>query len=158
MKFYSIFLFILLLASCKYFDVKKTSSEAILNNELKTFNWHAVDEYPSFIKCDSLSAKEDRKNCFQHILTNHVWGFLKNKNLVVTRDINDTLMLQFIVTKNGILELTDIEIDSTTKQEITNIKELLLKSLDSLPKIYPAIKRGQQVTTTFKLPVIINAE
>lgn len=158
MKFNSIFLFILVLSSCKYFDVKKTSSEAIINNELKTFNWNAVDEYPTFIKCDSLSGKDARKDCFQRILTAHLLTFLKNKNLVVTKTINDTLMLQFVVTQNGDLQLTEIDIDSITSQEITNMKELLHKSLDSLPKVYPAIKRGQQVTTAFKLPIIIEAK
>lgn len=158
MKFNSIFLFILVLSSCKYFDEKKTSSEAIVNNELKTFNWNAVDEYPTFVKCDSLSGKDARKDCFQRILTAHLLTFLKSKNLVVTKTINDTLMLQFVVTQNGDLQLTEIDIDSITSQEITNMKELLHKSLDSLPKVYPAIKRGQQVTTAFKLPIIIEAK
>ena len=48
-----------------------------------------------------------------------------------------------------------MEVDSLTNQEIPNIKVLLAKSIDSLPKIFPAIKRGQQVKTEFKLPIII---
>ena len=34
----------LVLSSCNYFDVKKTSSEEILKEELQTFNWKDVDE------------------------------------------------------------------------------------------------------------------
>jgi hypothetical protein len=136
--------------------VKKTSSEAILEEELQTFNWNDVDEYPSFSLCDSLSIKEDRKGCFQSVLTIHIWEFLKSKKLVVSQDIRDTIILNFQVSEKGSLNLLDAKIDSLTLQEIPDINKLLEQSLDSLPKIFPAIKRGQQVTTEFKLPIIIN--
>ncbi|GAA4804869.1 hypothetical protein [Litoribaculum gwangyangense] len=156
MKLFCVFICVFILTSCKYFNVKKTSSEAILKEELQTFNWNDVDEYPSFSVCDSLSLKEDRKGCFQAVLTIHIWEFLKRENLVVTKDIHDTILLEFQVDKSGNLLLIDAEIDSLTVQEIPNIKSLLNESLDSLPEVFPAIKRGQQVTTKFELPIIIN--
>lgn len=153
-----VFLFILIFTSCEYFNVKKTSSEAILKEELETFNWNEVDEYPSFSVCDSISIKEEIKSCFQSVLTIHIWEFLKKQNLVVSHDIKDTMLLRFQVDKIGGLQLIDAEIDSITIQEIPNIKALLHKSLDSLPKVFPAIKRGQQVTSGFELPIIINVQ
>ena len=65
MRYSLVLIFILLLTSCDYFNVKKTSSEAILKEELETFNWNDVDEYPSFTACDSSTLKEDRTICFQ---------------------------------------------------------------------------------------------
>ena len=53
MKKISVLLCVLILSSCEYFNVKKTSSEAILKEELQTFNWNEVDAYPSFSDCDS---------------------------------------------------------------------------------------------------------
>ncbi|ULC60092.1 hypothetical protein MBM09_03685 [Flaviramulus sp. BrNp1-15] len=156
MRHFFVGIFVLMLTSCEYFNVKKTSSEAILNEELQAFNWNDVDEYPSFSECDSLSVKEDRKGCFQSVLTLHIWEFLKNERLVVSQDINDTLLLKFQATKEGDIYMLEAEMDSITSQEIPNIKSLLKKSLDSLPEIFPAIKRGQQVTTEFNLPIIIN--
>ncbi|MDP5158029.1 MAG: hypothetical protein NWQ07_05565 [Flaviramulus sp.] len=156
MKLFSVFILVIMLTSCEYFNVKKTSSQAILKEELQTFNWNDVDEYPSFSVCDSISLKEDRKGCFQSVLTLHIWEFLKQKELVVSKDIRDTILLQFQVSKEGNLFLMDTKIDSLTTQEIPNIKSLLNESLDSLPKLFPAIKRGQQVTTEFNLPIIIN--
>ena len=41
----SVFLVFILLTSCAYFNVKKTSSEAILEEELQSFKWNEVDEY-----------------------------------------------------------------------------------------------------------------
>jgi hypothetical protein len=136
--------------------VKKTSSEAILKEELETFNWNEVDTYPSFSECDSLDMKEEKMYCFQYFLKKHISKKLQSETIIVNQDVNDTINLQFQVSDKGVLSILNTEIDSVTLLEIPNIADLLTKSLDSLPKIFPAIKRGQQVTTEFKLPIIIN--
>lgn len=146
------------LTSCEYFNVKKTTPEAILKEELKTFNWDEVDTYPSFSQCDSLSLKEERKSCFESTLYAEISGFLQNQIIVVTENVNDTLQLEFKLSKQGDLSLMKTEMDSLTQQQIPQLQRLLQKSLDSLPKIYPAIKRGQQVTTEFKLPLIVKVD
>ncbi|MGE5944631.1 MAG: hypothetical protein ACM31G_09855 [Flavobacteriales bacterium] len=157
MKQFSTFLLLLMLCSCEYFNVKKVSSETILKEELQTFNWNDVDEYPTFSVCDSQSTKEEKKACFVQTLTGFIINYLQKDAIIVTQDIHDTINLNFKVTNTGDLILLDTKIDSLTNNEIPNIKQLLTESLDSLPKIFPAIKRGQQVTTEFKLPIIISA-
>ena len=156
MRYFIVLIFILSLTSCDYFNVKKTSSEAILKEELQSFNWNDVDEYPSFTACDAATSKEDKTICFQETITTHITGYLLKETIVVTQDINDTIVLKFQVSQKGELSLLEAKIDSLTTLEIPNIKQLLHKSLDSLPKIFPAIKRGQQVTTEFILPIIID--
>ena len=146
------------LFSCEYFKVKKTTPEAILKEELKTFNWEEVDAYPSFKVCDDSLPKQAQKECFERVLRDHIMTNLKNEIIVVTQDINDTLSLEFSVSENGNLTLRDITLDSMTLKEIPNIKALLYKSLDSLPKVFPAIKRNQNVKTEFKLPIIIHVK
>lgn len=145
----------LVITSCNYFDAKKTSSEVILENELLTFNWNEVDEYPMFASCDENASKEDKKQCFQNTLSDIITQKLQRDTLIVTQDINETIYINFEISKEGLLSLITIKADSITLQEIPNIKELLYKSVDSLPKIYPAIRRSQQVKTAFTLPVII---
>ncbi|MFI1773049.1 hypothetical protein [Thalassobellus citreus] len=156
MKHLYVFILVFMLTSCEYFNVKKTSSEAILNEELQTFNWNDVDVYPTFSSCDSMSTKQEKKECFENHLTTHIFSFLERDGIVVTQNINDTIVLSFQVSETGVLSLSNSKIDTLTLQEIPNIKTLLTKSIDSLPKIFPAIKRGQQVKTAFELPVIIN--
>lgn len=157
MKQICIFLLLVMLCSCEYFNVKKVSSETILKEELQTFNWNDVDEYPSFSVCDSTSTKQEKKACFEQTLTSFITTYLQKDTIIVTQDISDTINLNFKVTATGDLILLDTKIDSLTNNEIPNIKQLLTESLDSLPKIFPAIKRGQQVTTEFTLPIIISA-
>jgi hypothetical protein len=135
--------------------VKKTSSEAILKEELQTFNWNDVDEYPSFSICDSSETKTEKKYCFQQTIVTNITNFLEAERIVVSQDINDTLMLQFRVSQKGELALVHAKIDTLTLKEIPNIKDLIDSSLVVLPKLFPAIKRGQQVTTEFKIPVVI---
>ena len=151
------FLAFLILTSCNYFDVKKTSSEAILNEELKTFTWNEVDEYPSFTKCDNELSKEGKKMCFQNTLLEAISRNIQTDTIVVSQNIKDTLIIEFQISEKGKLSVKDFDVDSLTLHEIPNIKHLINTSLDSLPQIYPAVKRGQQVKTAFKLPIIIQA-
>ena len=143
------------LTSCDYFNVKKTSSEAILDEELKTFNWTEVDVYPTFETCNDLIDKESKRQCFQNTLTETIYKNLASEKIVVTQDIQDTILVQFQISETGELLLIDAKIDSITIVEIPNMEALLHQSLDFLPKIYPAIKRGQQVKTQFTLPISI---
>ncbi|GGG39854.1 hypothetical protein GCM10010976_09360 [Bizionia arctica] len=141
--------------SCNYFDVKKTTSDAILNEELKTFNWSDVDDYPSFASCNDGVSKEEKKRCFQNTLTVIISNKIQKDTIVVSQNIDDTIYIKFQISETGKLSFIEAKVDSVTLREIPNINELLANSLDSLPTIYPAIKRGQQVKTAFTLPVII---
>lgn len=156
MKHFFVFIILFTLNSCEYFNIKKTTSEAILKEDLQTFNWQSVDQYPSFSNCDSSKTKSESIACFQSTLINHINTYLQKEIIVVTQDVTDTIQLQFQVSRLGELSLMDAEIDSLTLLEIPNIKNLLHESLDSLPQIFPAIKRSQQVTSEFNLPLIIH--
>lgn len=156
MKSFFIIVSFFVLSSCDNLNVKKTSSEAILNEELQTFNWDDVDVYPSFSVCDDLSSKTEQQACFQNTLVGGITDYLTKENLIVTQDINDTVLLSFRVDRLGKLTVLQVDLDSITEGEIPNIKRLINQSLDTLPEVYPAIKRGQQVTTEFNLPIIIN--
>lgn len=156
MKNVFIFLFLISLTSCEYFNVKKTSSSEILNEELQSFKWNEVDTYPTFTSCNTSTSKVESKQCFERVLTTYISSFLLNEHIVVGKDVNDTIVLQFQVSETGDLDLLKTDVSNTTIEEIPNIKDLLKQSLSAVPKIFPAIKRGQQVKTEFTLPVIIN--
>ncbi|TXE09691.1 hypothetical protein FUA26_09385 [Seonamhaeicola algicola] len=152
------FIILIFFTSCQYFEAKKTTSEAILNEELKTFNWDEVDVYPSFSICDSLVTKATKRACFEHTLSAHILNFLQEEVIVVTQDVNDTITLNFKISEKGAITLNKTDIDSVTLQEIPNLKVLINNSLQTLPKVYAAIKRDQYVKTTFTLPIIIGVE
>lgn len=155
MKQFCIILLVLIASSCNYFNVKKSSPEAILKEDLKTFNWDDVDLYPSFSVCDSLMLKHEKKLCFESTLYAEISTYLHKQDIVVSQDINDTLLLKLSVAKQGEIALLEVKIDNLTRQEIPDLEDLLLKSLEQLPEIKSAVKMGQPVTTEFELPLIV---
>jgi hypothetical protein len=155
MKRLSIILCVFVLISCNYFEKKKVFTEDILNEELQTFNWNDVDEYPTFASCDTTLGKENKRQCFENTLLQVLNKNLLKQNIVVTEDVNDTILLKITIDNQGNFNVNDIQSNELTKAQIPKIDSLLIHSFDSLPKIYPAIKRSQQVTTQFSLPVVV---
>jgi len=156
MKYLPLFFLVLCFTSCDYFDKRKVYSEDILKEDLQTFNWNEVDEYPTFAICDNVSTKAQRKQCFETTLTTFIMSQFEKEMIVVTEDINDTIMITFQISETGTLSVIDIKSSDLIKAQIPKMDTLLTESLKELPKIFPAIKRSQQVKTEFKLPIVIN--
>ncbi len=157
MKYFGFLLLIICANSCDYFEKKKVSAEDILDEELQSFTWNEVDEYPSFISCDSSHNKVDRKICFESTLSHYIISQLSGPSIVVSESINDTLIMKFLISENGTLSIKGILSNDLIKSQIPELDSILSHSIIGLPKIFPAIKRGQQVKTEFKLPIVINA-
>ncbi|MEZ4780724.1 MAG: hypothetical protein R2816_03820 [Flavobacteriaceae bacterium] len=136
MKQFTVFVLILCTFSCDYFDKKKVNSHDIVNEELQTFNWNEVDQYPSFKTCESSNSKQESKQCFETTLITHITNKLSDEVVVVTENVEDTVVIKFHISETGSLSVLDIKSKETTKEQIPNLDSLLLKSLDSLPKYF----------------------
>lgn len=150
-----VFLLIICVTSCEYFEAKKMASETILNEELKTFNWNAVDVYPTFSACDAFEAKAEKKTCFENTLSQHITTRLQHETIIVSQDIDDTVVLEFQISEKGKITIKNITVNEITEAEIPEIKSIISESLNTLPQIFPAIKRDQPVKTAFQLPINI---
>jgi len=156
---YSCILFIsLLLTSCQFFETEKISKETFYEEEVKTIDWKEVDQYPVFKECETISEKGLQKSCFENTLSSHLYHTLQSKKAVTLHPLNDTLRLEFSVSKDAELTVTDIEIDSTVTKELPLLKDWLLQSIDSIPLVAPAYKRGIPVRTTFSFPIILRSQ
>ncbi|MDA7559257.1 hypothetical protein N8768_08895, partial [Flavobacteriaceae bacterium] len=82
---------------------------------------------------------------------------LSESNIVVTETVDDTVLINIHISKTGEPSLTAIRQKDSTKVQIPELDSLVSNSLSVLPKIFPAIKRGQQVKTEFVLPMLIQA-
>lgn len=147
----------LCLISCN-FETKKISSEEVLEQESRALNWKEVDEYPAFEDCQDETELQAAKNCFENKVATEIYSFLAAQQPVVTESINDTLFIYLEITKEGKPQIDSIRVDSTVTNQLPDIKEWLKQSIDSLPKIYPASKRGIPVSTVFKMPVVVKAQ
>ena len=156
MKYYIASFLILVVFSCDLTINKELSVNQLVSDELETFNWNDVDTYPRFQNCDTIINKELNFQCFVNTLTSKVQTNLSNTGVIVDKSIKDTVMISFRVSDKGKITLDEL----FSENEVLNVNLLIdsifkLSILD-LPKLYPAIKRGQPVNTKFKLPILVS--
>lgn len=148
----------LLVTSCNYFDKKKVKADDLLNESLQSFNWNQVDEYPLFDGCDSTVSKDEIRSCFENILSGGIYEGLTRSRFIVTETLNDTLFLEFEITASGEIEFVRSYGSDLIYEQIPRIDSIVITSLAELPRVQPAIKRGQQVRTAFKIPIILQTD
>ena len=149
-----------LLNSC-HFDFKidrKISVDEFINEELKSFNWNEVDQYPLFENCLGVNNISEKNNCFVETITQSFKENLTNNSLVLNRTLVDTVNMILKVDKTAEISIESINISSQNIKYKEVISRSFNKTISNLPKLYPAIKRGQQVDVIFKIPIIISTE
>lgn len=154
----SIFLLLLIsigLTSCQFFETEKISTETFLKEEKKSINWKDVDTYPIFKECEGISEKLETKSCFETTLINQLYHSINSENFIVSSDLNEKVLIEFIVNEKGNLKINSIEMDTILQRKLPQLKNYILTSIDSLQPIAPAYKRGIPVRTSFNLPISI---
>ena len=131
------------------------SLKTILIEELKTFKWNELDRYPTFKTCDASIDFQETKSCFEQTVVMHISNYFQANELVVNQKVSDTILMDFLVTNIGNINISYIQSQLLTKDQIPNLDSIIGNSLASLPKLYPAIKRSQQVQAAFQIPLIL---
>ena len=155
-----IIIFCFLSISCEFdFQIdKKITVDEFITEELKSLNWNDVDQYPVFENCLEINNVKNKNNCFVETITNSFRENLKTNNLVLNRTLIDTVRMVLKVDKIGKISIENM----TISDQNNKYKEVITKSFEntvsSLPKLYPAIKRGQEVDVIFNIPIIISTE
>ena len=155
---YSYLLLLLLCLGCQNFETKKISSDEIIKEELKEFNWQEVEVYPSFKECESFTETQEKKTCFEKQLTLKIYQSLQHKKVVLSDSIQEKMMLFISINSEGRPELDSLETSALIQDKLPQMKSWLEESIHQLPKIYPARKRGIPVKASFKLPLVIASE
>ena len=154
-----IFSFFFFLACDLDFQIsKKISVDEFVNDEMKSFNWSEVDQFPVFENCTQINETSEKNNCFIRTISDSLsLNFIKN-DLILNRTLIDTVFIKFKVNKKGIIEIENIEIGEKILPYKEVINQSFVKTAANLPKLYPAIKRGQEVDVTFELPILVSTE
>ena len=145
----------LTLTSCQFFETEKISSDQFYEEEIQAIEWDDVDHYPTFLVCEQHTEKTEQKKCFETTLSTFVYQFIADKNIISSADLNHTAVMDFSISKTGQISNLNIQMDTVLLQTVPLLKEWLEQSIDSLPKLSPAYKRGLPVETQFTLPVTI---
>jgi len=144
--------------SCQFFETEKISKEIFFETEINAINWNDVDQYPVFLECEQITEKLEQKKCFETTLSAQIYQSIPSDKILVTNDLNDTILLEFTVDVIGKLTMKKMVMDSILQVELPLFESYILNSIDSLQPIAPAYKRGIPVQTTFSLPIVIKSK
>ncbi|WP_224487712.1 energy transducer TonB [Robertkochia flava] len=144
-----------LLVSCDFFTNRKVSREEIVREEMKSINWNDVDRYPLFESCDETSSRAEQRICFQKEFVNHFYKTLSNHQLVVRRDIEDTVKVHLLIDNTGKISLISVNKSKETERQLPALDGLMELTVSRLPKVYPALKRDIPVSTRVVMPVVL---
>tara|TARA_B100001287_G_scaffold169228_1_gene142348 strand:+ start:423 stop:896 length:474 start_codon:yes stop_codon:yes gene_type:complete len=154
-KVFCIFFFISFF-SCEFQIQKKISADKYLEQELKIIDWNSVDELPLFDSC--LNSNTDMQKCFISYFSTQLKQNLVDNNFILNRTLVDTVYFDLKIDKQGNVSYEKIVIDENLNTYKNAIETALNITIENLPKVYPALKRGQPVDVEFNFPLVISTE
>ncbi len=152
-----LFLFLLSFSvSCELFRADKK----LIKQEIDTIiDFSVVDVSPSFGGiCDGIIGKLEKTACFRNTIHQKFSESLANKSIRAKKSINETIYVYLLIDKQGNVSLKNVKSSPYLKLIVSNLDSLINSSLQNLPKLFPAIKRGIPVTTQYKIPIEINVK
>lgn len=146
---------VLSFASCDYFSFEKNENLDKIDMDI---DFTSVDFSPSFKVCDTLIDKSKKTNCFRKTMRQEIYKSLEKHSIKLKHPIDETIEVVITIQSNKEVTLSAIKVSDSLLREIPRLQEMIEKSIEALPDIYPAIKRGIPVTTAYTLPIKIKLE
>ncbi|MBZ9787872.1 hypothetical protein LB456_10435 [Psychroflexus sp. CAK57W] len=155
MKLWTPLFLILILSSCKDFNLKKQSAEEILQEEMKAINWKEVDFYPTFQDCGVVTSKQESKVCFETQIKKAVSNRLSQQQITTSEASLDTLVLELYITEEGEARVENLRISDKISSQNPKLEGWLKEAISNLPDLYPAQKRSVPVALRTELPILL---
>ena len=152
----SIFIILLLFSGCHLFESTKVSSK-----EIKTASsWSEKDQGPNFNECDDFESDQEKKDCFESIISNSILDYLDQNLLESSESISEEINIILKIDKEGYFSLEEYNGSSKIDQAIPSLKEQLEIAVSLIPQAQPAVKTnvGTFVSTKLNLPIVITAQ
>ena len=126
MKNIKVYIFIislsLLAMGCHLFESTKVSSK-----EIKAAStWSKKDQGPTFSECESIESTDDKKDCFESIVSNSILDYIDQNPLESSEPISEEISAVLIIDKEGYFSLDEIERSRKMDNAIPNLEEQLL--------------------------------
>lgn len=152
-----VFLFFVLLG-CQQLETKKIFSDEIAAEELKHINWNNVESYPSFPECEKCENKTKQKRCFEQQVTSVIYESLATHQVVLQDSLQEKVVVFIGISAKGEVKIDSLKASPYLYTQLPEFKTWIRDAVSSLPKTYPAQKRGIPVSTSFQLPLKIQSE
>ena len=152
LRFFTFLLVIIFCTSCDKLSFTKNKDLHVLDTIV---DFTSVDFSPSFKACDSLIDKTKKSDCFRKTIHQKIGEELQKHSLVIKDSIDEVVYVDVLINSKGEIIFKEITSTENLKQQLPQLDSLLKQSVQKLPAIYPAIKRGIPVTTKYRLPIRI---
>lgn len=151
-RFFTILLIVSSFSSCDYFSFERKKN----TQELDTIvDKSTVDVFPSFAICDSIIDKEKKTNCFRETIHKEITLSLGEEEIKVKKPVDEIVEVVITVHSDHQLSLKSLKASEELISMIPDIEERIKRSVQKLPKVHAAIKRGIPVTSEYTLPIQI---
>lgn len=141
-------LVLLTFVSCDYF-------EGLMQKRSNRIDFNTVDEFPFFPSCDSLATLEFKEKCFQEKLVAFIKNDLEKQEFISPNSSTDAIIIHIEIDRNGKAILRELEANARIKEALPELENSIRKSIDSIPIMIPAIKRGNYVSSKYMIPLYI---
>mgnify|MGYP000389181102 CR=1 FL=1 len=151
MRVFPFLLLMICCTSCTYFSTDKNKTQQSLDTII---NFNKVDVSPSFTECKD-KIDEAKTVCFRENIHKKIADNLRQHHLEINKTINEVVTIELEISTEGKIILKKINSSENIKSQLPSLDSLLQASVNTLPKIFPAIKRGIPVTSQYSLPIRI---
>lgn len=157
LKYFVVVILVLSLNSCEFLQNK---TGIYLKNPIQDtiINIHIIDEYPSFTYCDSIKEVGLKTRCFKNNLYQHFSSILLEHTFTSTKSIHETVNVKIKIDNKGNSYLIGIDSVQIVREEIPILDSLIAASVENLPKLSPAKKRGICISTEYIIPIRIDLD
>jgi hypothetical protein len=146
------------LTSCEWFASPETKAQRLVEEELSAINFNEVDQFPLFDACEETAPREEQQRCFQQTLVMHLAMALQDFEFQSEARLADTLFVDFMVDRQGKVTVVSMDKNPDFSKENPEFERIVAKSLRSLPRLEPALKRGIPVSAQFRIPLILKTD
>ena len=149
---FSLLLMVLFITSCNKFSFSKNKNIQDLDTIV---DFSSVDTFPSFKPCASTIDKTKTTDCFRTTIHQKIGAELLQHTFIIKDSIDEPIYVDLIINSKGIFTLHAIQSSNNIKKVLPQLDGLLRESVEKLPKIYAANKRGIPVSVKYSLPIRI---
>lgn len=152
LRVFSFLILLMFCISCENFPFSKKQQKPVLDTII---NFNEVDFSPSFKICDSIIEKEAKSVCFRTAIHQKIGEELQKQVFMIQDSIYEIVNVSLIIDSKGKIQFEKMDASEIIKNQLPKLDILIQESIQKIPAIYPAIKRGIPVTTKYTLPIRI---
>lgn len=149
----SLFLIIFLCASCEYFSSDTSASKSNFEISSTIIDFTKVDVYPIFTDCENYAENDNQKECFHSTITQKLGESLSKADIKVKKAVNDTAWVDILIDNTGRASIVNVNSTTAIDEQIPDFRQVLEQSINRLPTMKPAVKRGIFVKSQYRMAV-----